>query len=223
MFSIYAKENESPWRAGGGEAARVLEALEENPFAPFEEMQFDVDSAWVPYARGRAEIFLGDEEGSMAFRAARPFALTASVSRHPLDNLVKLRAADEYLKRGGALASSVEFVRRLARALPNFSCGSANADLDVHDFYAARDLPFLPECFNFVGWFHLVSPRGYAPYFEPEDLRGLPAHRVEELPDGTFAVTSYPDPFAFEDESVRSRIVEMTNYLNERRKDWQED
>ena len=222
MFAIHARENESPWRAGGGEVARVLEALEDNPFAPLEEMQFDVGSTWLPYARGRAELFLGVEESSMSFRTARPFELSASVSRHPLYNLVKLDVADEYLKRDGALASSVGFAWRLARALPAFSYGAASADLDVHDFYVAQDLAFLPECFDYVGWYHILSPRGYAPYFEPEDLGRLPAHRVEELPDGTFAVTSYPDPFAFEDASVRSRIVEMTNYLNERRKDWKD-
>ena len=48
----------------------------------------------------------------------------------------------------------------------------------MHDFYVAHDLAFLPECFDYIGWYHLVSPLGYGDYFEPEDLRTLPAHAV---------------------------------------------
>ena len=84
-------------------------------------------------------------------------------------------------------------------------------------------MAFLPDCFGYVGWYHLLAPLGYEPFFEPEDLRHLPAHRVEERDDGTFAVTSYEDPFAYADAPARTRIVEMTDYLNERRKDWKEE
>jgi hypothetical protein len=222
MFAIYARENESPWGARGTDAARALETLEANPFAPFEEMQVDVESAWEPYDRARALKALADEESSVAFRAARPFPLRASVFRHPLYNLLQLEVADEYLNSKDALAASVEFNEKLARSLSRFAYGAASADLTVHDFYVSRDMAFLPDCFGYVGWYHLLGPRGYAPYFEPEDLRGLPAHRVEERDDGTFAVTSYPEPFAYEDAPARSRVVEMTDYLNERRKDWKD-
>jgi len=223
MFAIYARENESPWGAGEGHAALALETLEANPFAPLEEMQVDVESPWEPYDRARALKALADEKGSVAFRAARPFPLRASVFRHPLYNLLQLEVADEYLNSKDAPAASVEFAEKLARALPNFAYGGASADLAVHDFYVSRDMAFLPEPFGYVGWYHLLAPRGYEPYFEPEDLRGLPAHRVEERDGGTFAVTSYPNPLAFGDAPVRARIVEMTDYLNERRKDWKED
>lgn len=223
MFAIYARENENPWGAGGTDAALALETLEANPFAPFEEMQLDVESSWEPYDRARALRALADEKASVAFRAARPFPLRASVFRHPLYNLLQLEVADEYLNSDDAPAASVDFTEKLARSLPRFAYGAASADLTVHDFYVSRDMAFLPDCFGYVGWFHLLAPRGYEPYFEPEDLRGLPAHRVEERDDGTFAITSYPEPFAYADAPARSRVVEMTDYLNERRKDWKED
>jgi hypothetical protein len=223
MFSIYAQEDESPWRAGEGHAARALETLEANPFAPFEEMLLDDEMDWEPFDRARALRALAEEESAVAFRATRPFPLRASVFHHRLYNLLQLEVADEYVKESGALASAVEFAERLARTLPAFSYGGATADHTVHDFYVSRDMAFLPDCFGYVGWYHLLAPRGYEPYFEPEDLRHLPAHRVEERDDGTFAVTSYEDPFAYESAPARARVVEMTDYLNERRKDWKED
>lgn len=223
MFAIYARENESPWRAGGTDAALALETLEANPFAPFEEMLLDVESEWEPYDRARALRALAEEQSSVAFRAASPFPLRASVFRHPLYNLLQIEVADDYLNADDARAASLEFTEKLARALPNFAYGGASADMTVHDFYVSRDMAFLPDCFAYVGWYHLLAPRGYEPYFEPEDLRNLPAHRVEERDDGTFAVTSYEDPFRYADASARARIVEMTDYLNERRKDWKEE
>jgi hypothetical protein len=222
MFSIYAQEDESPWRAGGVEAARALETLEANPFAPFEEMLLDDEMDWEPFDRERALRALAEEESAVAFRASRPFPLRASVFHHRLYNLLQLEVADEYVKETGALDTAVEFAERLARVLPAFSYGGATADHTVHDFYVSRDMAFLPDCFAYVGWYHLLAPRGYEPYFDPEDLRHLPAHRVEERDGGTFAVTSYEDPFKFEDASARARVIEMTDYLNERRKDWKE-
>lgn len=224
MFAIYAREDENPWRAGGGEAALALETLEANPFAPFEEMLLDDEMDWAPFDRARAlRALAAREESAVAFRASRPFPLRASIFRHNLYNLLQIEVADEYVKEPGALAAAVELTEKLARILRAFSYGGASADLTVHDFYVSRDMAFLPDCFGYVGWYHLLAPRGYEPFFEPEDLRGLPAHRVEEREDGVFAVTSYEDPFGFEDAAVRSRIVEMTDYLNERRKDWKEE
>jgi hypothetical protein len=224
MFAIYARENESPWRAGGTDAERALETLEANPFAPFEEMLLDDDMDWRPFDRALAlRALAAREESAVAFRASRPFPLRASVFRHPLYNLLQLEVADEYVKEPGALAAAVEFTEKLARTPQAFSYGGASADMTVHDFYVSRDMAFLPDCFGYVGWYHLLAPRGYEPFFEPEDLRHLPAHRVEERDDGTFAIASYEDPFKYEDAAARARIVEMTDYLNERRKDWKED
>lgn len=224
MFSIYAQENESPWRAGGGRAARALETLEANPFAPFEEMLSDDEMDWRPFDRERALRALdAREESAVAFRASRPFPLRASIFHHPLYNLLQIEVDDEYVKDPGALTSAVEFTETLAHTLRAFSYGGATADHTVHDFYVSREMAFLPDCFAYVGWYHLLAPRGYEPYFGPEDLRHLPARRVEERGDGTFAVTSYEDPYGYKDAAARARIVEMTNYLNERRKDWKEE
>src|ERR1700749_5212472 len=110
MFAIYAREDENPWRAGGGEAARALETLEANPFAPFEEMLLDDEMDWQPFERERAlRALAAREESAVAFRASSPFHLRASVFHHPLYNLLQIIVADEYLKEPGARASAVEF------------------------------------------------------------------------------------------------------------------
>src|SRR5215212_5662581 len=109
MFSIYAQEDESPWRAGGTDAARALETLEANPFSPFEEMLLDDEMQWEPFDRARALRALAEEEGSVAFRAPRPFPLRASVFHHRLYNLLQIEVADDYVKEAGALAAAVEF------------------------------------------------------------------------------------------------------------------
>ena len=104
--------------------------------------------------------------------------------------------------------------------MPHFTKGGATADRRPGQFLLNQGIDPLPPCFgSYLGWYTLIAPRGYAPYFEPEDLRAAPAHRVEELPDDTFAITAYPDPFDFESTEAHRRIVEVTRYLNERRKD----
>jgi len=66
---------------------------------------------------------------------------------------------------------------------------------------------------------HSLTRAGTRPTFDPEDLRGAPAHRVEELPNTAFAITAYADPFDFESTQAHDWIVEITRYLNARRKD----
>lgn len=223
MLAIYAQENDNPWPAGGGDAGRALACLEGNPFTRFREMLFDVEPPWEPYDRNRAALHLDRNRKALVGLRANDWPEgEASASRHPTRNLLQLRVADERLREPGAGAEVIRFAGELARALPRFAYGGATADLEVHDFYVARGLEFLPECFDYVGWYHLLSPLGYADYFDAEDLRTLPAHEVTELPGGWFAVKSYPDPLGFADEAVRRRIVEMTEHLNARRKDWKE-
>lgn len=221
MLAIYAQENDNPWPAGGGDAERALACLEGNPFTRFREMRFEVGPPWEPYDRGRAALYLDrNPEALLGLRANDWPEGEASVSRHPTRNLLQLRVADERLRAPGAEAEVVRFVERLARALPRFAYGGATVDLGVHDFYVARGLDLLPDCFDsYVGWYHLLSPLGYQDYFDAKDLRTLPAHEVREMPGGWFAITSYPDPHGFADESVTRKIVEMTEHLNDRLKD----
>ena len=114
-------------------------------------------------------------------------------------------------RNGGALRSTLE------------GMGVVGGRLDGHDFYVARGLDFLPDCFgSYIGWHHLMSPLGYRDNFDAEVLRTLPAHEVRELPGEWFAITSYPDPYSFADEATRRKIVELTEHLNDRLKDWQE-
>jgi hypothetical protein len=221
MLSIYAQENENKWEAGSSPLPRILTLLEENPFAPLQEMQLKDDAPWQKYDHQKVIREMNhDRQSSMGFRTTSPYPLEGSISLHSSRNLIQLRVDDQYLKAPDAIAKALEYTNRLGSALPNFFCGGASADLNVHDFYVERDLPFLPECFNYVDWYHIIHPRGYEPYFEADDMRKIPAYRVEELSDRSFAIMSYPDPLEFAGEEAKKRVVDITNYLNERRKDW---
>jgi hypothetical protein len=223
MLAIYAQENDNPWPAGGDEVGRVLACLEDNPFFSLSEMQLDVMFPWQPYDRGRAALYLDhNPKAAIGLRAADS-AGSASIARHQMRNLLQLKIEDERLRAPGSSAQVIRFTEELARVLPRFAHGGATADLGVHDFYVARGLDFLPDCFgSYIGWHHLMSPPGYRDDFDAEVLRTLPAHEVRELPGEWFAITSYPDPYRFADDATRRKIVELTEHLNDRLKDWQE-
>jgi hypothetical protein len=177
---------------------------------------------YEPYDRRRVlEELTRNPEAGIVARASSPFYLDGGLSRHPIQNSIRVGGDPEYLRREGALAAAAEYMKRWRQALPAFGQSGLSAD-DRENVFFFDDLNLepLPDCFgNFLGWYHVISPRGYAPSFDAETLRRTPAHKVEELPDGSFAITSYPDPLDFAAEDSTRRIVEITNYLNERRKD----
>ena len=222
-FNLYAQETNNPWGLDARETAeRILSLFEDNPFTPFAEVDLKITLKFEPYDRRRVLSELaGNPEAVMAARASRPFYLDGGLSRHPIQNGVRIGGDPEYLRREGALAAAAEYVKRWRHALPAFDQAGLSAD-DRENVFFFDDLNLepLPDCFgNFLGWYHVISPRGYAQSFDAETLRHTPAHNVEELPDGSFAITSYPDPLDFAGEDSTRLIVEITNYLNERRKD----
>jgi hypothetical protein len=104
--------------------------------------------------------------------------------------------------------------------LPLFARGKATADSRPGEYFLNQGLVPLPECFgSYLGWHTLISRRGYAPYFELQDLLQVPAYHVEELANAAVSITAYPNPFDFESSDTHRRIVEITRYLNDRRKD----
>jgi hypothetical protein len=222
-FILYAQEWNNPWGSGARETAeRVLGHFEQNPFAPFAEADLKGVLKFEPYDHRRVlEEFARNPEAGVGARTSSPFYLEGSFTRHDLKNGVSFAGDPEYLRRGGALADATEYVKRWRHALPAFDQAGLSADDRENVFFFDElNLEPLPDCFgNFLGWYHVISPRGYAPSFDAETLRRTPAHGVEELPDGSFAITTYPDPLDFAGEDSTRRIVEITNYLNERRKD----
>jgi hypothetical protein len=54
-------------------------------------------------------------------------------------------------------------------------------------------------------------------------MRGVPAYQVKELENGWFEYFSYSQPYDYAAPESRERVIAMTNYLNERRRDWKEE
>lgn len=219
---FHAEEEKNPWEdASRNPAPAVLSLLEDNPFGPFEEMFFEQTLRWEPYDRARLLEYVSENtEAGVDVRAHRPVYREASVSRHPSANGVTLRVNPAYVSSPAELTRALEYLERWRHALPRFTKGGATADRRPSEFFLNRGLRPLPPCFgSYLGWYTLMSPRAYEPYFDPEDLRRAPAHRVEGRDDGTIALTAYADPFDFESAETTRRIVELTQYLNGRRKD----
>jgi hypothetical protein len=222
-FNLYAQESDNPWGSNARETAeRVLSLFEDNPFTPFAEADLKITLKYEPYDHRRIldELARNPEAGIIA-RSESPFYLDGGLSRHPLQNGVRVGGDPEYLRRDGALESAAEYMKRWRQTLPAFDHSGLSADDRENVFFFEElNLEPLPDCFaNFLGWYYVISPRGYAPSFDAETLRRTPAHKVEELPDGTFAIMCYANPLDFASADSTRRIVEITNYLNERRKD----
>lgn len=222
MLTLLAQELKNPWElAAVNPAPAVLSLFEDNPFASFDEMFFEQTLEWEPYERRKLLSDLThNPEANIDARGWKPLYLEGSLARHATANTISLRINPGYLSPPDRLERALEYLGRWRQVLPRFARGKATADLRPGEFFLNQGLEPLPECFgSYLGWYTLISPRGYAPYFEPEDLRGIPAHRVEELPDAAFAITAYPAPLDFESAEAHRRIVDITRYLNERRSD----
>ncbi len=221
MLTLYAEEEKNPWGASPDRpAAAVVDLFEENPFGPFEEMFFEQTLAWEPYDRRKLLDYLAnDPRAGIDVRASRPLYFEGSISRHPTANGITFRVNPGYVSPPERLAQALQHLGRWQTVFPNFTRAGATADRRPAEHFLNQGLRPLPACFgSYLGWYTLISPRGYAPYFDPQDLLAAPAHRVEDLPDGGIAVTAYPDPFDFEGPEATRRIAEITTYLNERRK-----
>jgi hypothetical protein len=222
MLMFHAEEEKNPWEAAAiNPAPAVLSLFEDNPFGSFDEMFFERTLHWEPYDRPKLLEYLAqDSEAGIDARSFQPLYREGSLSRHPTANGITLSVNPAYVSSPDDRARGLRYLERWRHVLPRFTKGGATADHRPGEFFLNQGLDPLPPCFgSYLGWYTLIDPRGYAPYFEPDDLRDTPAQRVEELPNAAFAITAYPDPFDFEGTEAHRRIVEITRYLNERRKD----
>lgn len=222
MLMFYAEEEKNPWETAPiNPAPAVLNLFEDNPFGSFDEMFFEQTLRWEPYDRQKLLDYLSkDSEAGIDVRGLKPLYREGSLSRHPTANGITLKVNPGYVTSPDDLARGLSYLERWRQVLPRFTKGGATADRRPSEFFLNQGLEPLPPCFgSYLGWYTLIDPRGYAPYFEPEHLLRAPAQLVEELPDAAFAITAYPDPFDFESSAAHRRIVEITRYLNERRKD----
>lgn len=218
---LFAQEEKNPWEsAAESPAPKVLSLFEDNPFGRFDEMFFERTLEWETYDRAKLLDYLAtDPRAGIEARGQSPAYFQGSFARHPTANGVTFRLNPAHVSSPDALARAADYLARWQTVLPHFTRASATADQRPSEFFLKRGIKFLPECFgSHVAWHTLVAPRAYADFFAAEDLRRVPAHRVDEREDGTFAITAYPDPFAFETPEADRRIREITDYLNERSK-----
>lgn len=199
-------------------ASALLSLLESNPFAPIQEMESDEFPEWQPYDRAEAERALQQYRiAGISIRSMQPFLLRGDVSRSSFQNNVNLYVSDA-LVRTIEVEAMLRLTRQVAAALPQFLESRSSADPHLRELIHQYDLPNLPA-FNFMlGWAHLVSPRGIAPYYLPEDLLQAPAYRVQQLENGLIEMLVYPHPLAYELPENRQRIIELTRYFAAKRR-----
>lgn len=221
MIDIVLQEIDNPW-ADDEPLRRILDLLDHNPFGQFEEMSFDVALEWSSYVRDEALKHLRRrKKSSVGFRTVGAFPMLASISKNPLQNTATLVLGRNDFPSAEQTDTLLSFAKHMMRCFPLFSWAKGRTDPAVNEFYDSKNLLRVPSCFmNYLAWFHLISPLGYGPYFDREDLLNMPAYDVQELEDGIIQVITYKDPLDFASEESRQRIIEITNYLNHRRKDW---
>jgi hypothetical protein len=196
----------------------IVDVFESNPFAVFSVMDFNSEIRFQPFDRKKIIEVLSlnaDNEVSVLFEAEKPFPVTANISLSASEKLLQINVDEQYFQAENAELQLLGFLNRLKAALPVFHWGRINAFAGIADFYARERLVSLPECFNyFLGWFTLLHPSGYKPFYRREDLLKIPAFRLDRWPDDSLAVWAYEKPLEFETTRNQEKIIQITSYLN---------
>ncbi|MBC7798592.1 MAG: hypothetical protein H7Z37_17110 [Pyrinomonadaceae bacterium] len=219
MINCFAMERESLW---GGKATfllnSILDVFESNPYTKFEKMDFNSEIRFKSYNREKLIQVLAenaDKEVSVMLEAENPFPVSANISLEQSYKLLQINVDENYLNEENAGLQMINFLQRLTRTLPDFHWGRINAFENIADFYAQNSLAPLPECFNYyLGWFSLLHPKGYKPFYNQKDLLKIPAFRIDNLPDENLAIWAYDKPLQFSETSNKQKIVQITKYLN---------
>lgn len=225
-FIFGAREEDAPWQIEAPRLAlKALSMVEENPFCKMEEMDFDYLEKWRKYDRAQAlRELISNSDAGLTFRGFEPYYLSFALARHDWYNVISCHADLQYLKNSKMPAETIDFLKKWLDIFPKFYRAEASADNRDNDYFLDElEILRLPRCFSpWLCWYQIVHPRVYHEFFEPEDLRDAPFYKIEELSDGALGLTAYEHPLEFATAENTRRIVEITNYLNDRRKDWQE-
>jgi hypothetical protein len=213
-FNIYEKgEN---WILSKSETAeKILDFLEANPFGKISKMDVNNDLEMLPYNR-RVVLneFANNEIAGINIETESPLLSWGAISHDRFGKGFYLEIADEDVAQVN-LDQVKAYLKNGRKIFPDFSWAIATADNRDNDFFY-RQLKLLPvpECLgHLLGWYHLVSPPGFQPYFKRQDLLNAPAYDIEELEDGTICLMTYPHPLEFGTEENTARLIELTNYL----------
>lgn len=211
-LGLTAQEVAAPW-TDDTPIRTLLAVMLENPWAPLRDMSFGSSLKWDPFVEGDVIHRLsGAITDSVGFRSDERHLVEASIARNPHQNTARFELFPEvYRDSDGAAVRQT--LARMIECLPSFTRAWSSADEDVSFFYAREGLDPIPDCFGeFVLWLHVISPRGYEPFYDRETLLAAPAHEVTEDGRGNIWIISYPDPYGFADSGVPERIVELNHY-----------
>ena len=220
LFSIYAEEIENPLRNSKNYPSEdVLNFLENNPFGKLTKMGLSNQSNLTEYNRQKVLFELENRADSgIRVEAEKPISTGGAISWDDFGNRLFLEINATNLEKVGGFEKITEYLKQSRKVFPKFSWAGASADDRENDFWidVAKTEP-LPDCFGSrLGWYHVISRRGYEPYFKRKDLLNTPALKTEELDDGTICILSYAHPLDFSKPEVTEKIIEISNYLTEK-------
>lgn len=221
MLTCYALEKENQWGSRTGLfLSAALKIMEENPFANFSQMDIGASLQVEPYQRDKLLNELNEGKAEMVtLETQAPFPLNGSIVLSEAYNLLQVKADEKYFQNRNNITSVVGLLERMRKALPHFCWGCVDAYADILEFYRENQLPSLPECFGYqLSWFHIISPAGFSPYYEYQDLLKIPAHKIAALPQDNIAITVYENAFDYKNAAAQQQIIEVTRYLNDCRK-----
>lgn len=199
-------------------AETLFALLESNPFAPIQEMDSDDWRAWRPYDRAAAVSAMQEYRiVGVDLRSAAPFLLSGGVHRRSFQNNVNLYVSDALMQETD-LEAILQVMRQVASALPRFLEASFGVTWNVRAFQDEHNLPNLPAFNLCLHWAQIVSPRGIAPYYLPEDLLQAPAYRVQQLENGLIEMLVYPHPLEYQLPENLQRYIELTRYFAAKRR-----
>jgi hypothetical protein len=219
MTELVIEDRNDNWQENNP-TEKLLEVLENNPFAPFRQVWFNGVLEAQNYDRKKALNHLNKSKtNSIRLETDEPFKLRASISRNPKRNVIVVGMGNKVLRELN-IETLIEYGKTIANLLPHFHNLQIQVDTNLNEFYEEQDLEWLPDCFgNFLDFYHLMSPQAYEPYFTQSVLLTIPAHCVKELDHGWIEIISYADPLSYDQPQTRERIIEMTGYLNAHRLD----
>lgn len=219
-MKLFASEiRDSTYSHNRQEFENILGFLEKNPLREFCELEIEYDEKWQNYnSKAALDWIDANETSRVGFRSAAPYFLNGFILRNLTDCSIGFYFSNQLMVDVVAIENLREYLRNSRNILPNFSDAVITADDRDNDFWldVAKTEP-LPDCFGSrLGWYHVISPRGYESFFRREDLLNTPALNVEELDDGTICILNYADPLDYSKPETTEKIIEITNYLTEK-------
>jgi hypothetical protein len=236
MATLSVIEKSNHWH-GEGPTQEVLSKLEKNPFGVFSVMRLDAHNSnntqqikSQSYNRQKILKHFKSFNNPVAIFESKeeaPIRLYSLLASNDLHNLADIRISNQNLVGMRLEGRLIRYAHELAALFPHFEQATIRVNTRMNQFYHDHNLDWLPPCFNdFLNWYHLLSPAAYEPYFDREELLNAPFFEVGEIRINginCIEIISFNNPAGFtqEPEDTANRIIQLSEYLNQRRHDYQ--